>query len=40
MLAGQMDYTPGAFLNVTKSSMTNTNHCLEYRAAELSKFSL
>ena len=40
MLAGQMDYTPGAFLNVTKEQFKNQTPALVWntRAAELSKF--
>ena len=40
MLAGQMDYTPGAFLNVTKEQYKNQTPALVWntRAAELSKF--
>ena len=40
MLAGQMDYTPGGFLNVTKSQYKNQSPTLVWntRAAELSKF--
>ena len=40
MLAGQMDYTPGAFLNVTKEQFKNQSPTLVWntRAAELSKF--
>lgn len=40
MLAGQMDYTPGGFLNVTKEQYKNQNPTLvmNTRAAELSKF--
>jgi alpha-glucosidase len=40
MLAGQMDYTPGAFLNVTKEQFKNQTPAIVWntRAAELSKF--
>ena len=40
MLAGQMDYTPGAFLNVTKDQYKNQTPAVVWntRAAELSKF--
>jgi alpha-glucosidase len=40
MLAGQMDYTPGAFLNVTKGQYKNQTPAVVWntRAAELSKF--
>ena len=40
MLAGQMDYTPGGFLNVTKAQFKNQSPTLVWntRAAELSKF--
>ncbi len=40
MLAGQMDYTPGAFLNVTKEQYKNQTPAVVWntRAAELSKF--
>jgi alpha-glucosidase len=40
MLAGQMDYTPGAFLNVTKAAYKNQLPAIVWntRAAELSKF--
>jgi len=40
MLAGQMDYTPGAFLNVTKAQYKNQTPAVVWntRAAELSKF--
>ena len=40
MLAGQMDYTPGAFLNVTKEQYKNQTPAIVWntRAAELSKF--
>jgi alpha-glucosidase len=40
MLAGQMDYTPGAFLNVTKEKYKNQTPTIVWntRAAELSKF--
>jgi alpha-glucosidase len=40
MLAGQMDYTPGAFLNVTKENYKNQTPAVVWntRAAELSKF--
>jgi alpha-glucosidase len=40
MLAGQMDYTPGAFLNVTKEQYKNQTPSVVWntRAAELSKF--
>jgi alpha-glucosidase len=40
MLAGQMDYTPGAFLNVTKEQYINQTPAVVWntRAAELSKF--
>ncbi len=40
MLAGQMDYTPGAFLNVTKEQYKNQTPAEVWntRAAELSKF--
>ena len=40
MLAGQMDYTPGAFLNVTRDQYKNQTPALVWntRAAELSKF--
>jgi alpha-glucosidase len=40
MLAGQMDYTPGAFLNVTKKDFKNQTPAIVWntRAAELSKF--
>jgi alpha-glucosidase len=40
MLAGQMDYTPGAFLNVTKTQYKNQTPAVVWntRAAELSKF--
>ncbi|HLN55605.1 MAG TPA: glycoside hydrolase family 97 protein [Bacteroidales bacterium] len=40
MLAGQMDYTPGAFLNVTREKYKNQTPALVWntRAAELSKF--
>lgn len=40
MLAGQMDYTPGAFLNVTKEEYKNQLPAVVWntRAAELSKF--
>ena len=40
MLAGQMDYTPGGFLNVTKAQYKNQSPALVWntRAAELSKF--
>jgi alpha-glucosidase len=40
MLAGQMDYTPGGFLNVTKDQFKNQVPAVVWntRAAELSKF--
>ncbi len=40
MLAGQMDYTPGGFLNVTKEDFKQQTPALVWntRAAELSKF--
>lgn len=40
MLAGQMDYTPGGFLNVTREQFKNQTPTLIWntRAAELSKF--
>lgn len=40
MLAGQMDYTPGGFLNVTKEQFKQQTPALarNTRAAELSKF--
>jgi alpha-glucosidase len=40
MLAGQMDYTPGGFLNVTKKQFKQQTPALVWntRAAELSKF--
>jgi alpha-glucosidase len=40
MLAGQMDYTPGAFLNVTRAQYKNQTPAVVWntRAAELSKF--
>jgi alpha-glucosidase len=40
LLAGQMDYTPGAFLNVTKEQFKNQTPAIVWntRAAELSKF--
>lgn len=40
MLAGQMDYTPGAFLNVTRAQFKNQTPAVVWntRAAELSKF--
>ena len=40
MLAGQMDYTPGGFLNVTKEQYKNQSPTVVWntRAAELSKF--
>jgi alpha-glucosidase len=40
MLAGQMDYTPGGFLNVTKTQFKQQTPALVWntRAAELSKF--
>jgi len=40
MLAGQMDYTPGAFLNVTRANFRQQVPALVWntRAAELSKF--
>jgi len=40
MLAGQMDYTPGAFLNVTKEQFKQQTPAIVWntRAAELSKF--
>ncbi len=40
LLAGQMDYTPGGFLNVTKAQYKNQTPTLVWntRAAELSKF--
>ena len=40
MLAGQMDYTPGGFLNVTKAGYKKQSPTLVWntRAAELSKF--
>jgi len=40
MLAGQMDYTPGGFLNVTKEQFKNQLPAVVWntRAAELSKF--
>jgi alpha-glucosidase len=40
MLAGQMDYTPGGFLNVTKEQFKNQTPAVVWntRAAELSKF--
>jgi alpha-glucosidase len=40
LLAGQMDYTPGAFLNVTKEQYKNQTPAIVWntRAAELSKF--
>jgi alpha-glucosidase len=40
LLAGQMDYTPGAFLNVTKEQFKNQTPAVVWntRAAELSKF--
>jgi len=40
MLAGQMDYTPGAFLNVTREQFKNQTPAVVWntRAAELSKF--
>lgn len=42
MLAGQMDYTPGGFLNVTKDQFKKQTPTLVWntRAAELSKFVL
>lgn len=40
LLAGQMDYTPGAFLNVTKEQFKNQTPAIVWntRTAELSKF--
>jgi alpha-glucosidase len=40
LLAGQMDYTPGAFLNVTRAQFKNQTPAVVWntRAAELSKF--
>ncbi len=40
MLAGQMDYTPGGFMNVTREQYKNQTPALVWntRAAELSKF--
>ena len=40
MLAGQMDYTPGGFLNVTKEQFKQQTPAIVWntRAAELSKF--
>jgi alpha-glucosidase len=40
MLAGQMDYTPGAFLNVTREQFKKQTPAIVWntRAAELSKF--
>jgi alpha-glucosidase len=40
LLAGQMDYTPGAFLNVTREQYKNQTPAVVWntRAAELSKF--
>ena len=40
LLAGQMDYTPGAFLNVTREQYRNQTPAVVWntRAAELSKF--
>jgi alpha-glucosidase len=40
MLAGQMDYTPGAFINVTKEQYKNQTPAIVWntRSAELSKF--
>ncbi|MEI8226423.1 MAG: glycoside hydrolase family 97 protein [Bacteroidota bacterium] len=40
MLAGQMDYTPGAFLNITKEQFKQQTPAIVWntRAAELSKF--
>ena len=40
MIAGQMDYTPGAFLNVTKEQFKQQTPAIVWntRAAELSKF--
>ena len=40
MLAGQMDYTPGGFLNVTREQFKNQTPALVWntRAAELAKF--
>lgn len=40
MLAGQMDYTPGAFLNVTRENFKNQTPAIVWntRAAELAKF--
>ncbi len=40
MLAGQMDYTPGGFLNVTREQYKNQTPAIVWntRAAELSKF--
>ncbi|MVT08949.1 glycoside hydrolase family 97 protein [Chitinophaga tropicalis] len=40
MLAGQMDYTPGGFLNVTKKEFKNQNPTMvmNTRCAELAKF--
>jgi alpha-glucosidase len=40
MLAGQMDYTPGAFLNITREQYRNQTPAVVWntRAAELSKF--
>jgi alpha-glucosidase len=40
MLAGQMDYTPGAFLNVTREQFKNQTPAVVWntRTAELSKF--
>jgi alpha-glucosidase len=40
MLAGQMDYTPGAFLNVTRENFKQQTPAIVWntRAAELSKF--
>ncbi len=40
LLAGQMDYTPGAFLNVTREKFKNQTPAIVWntRAAELSKF--
>ena len=40
MLAGQMDYTPGAFLNVTREQFKNQTPAIVWntRTAELSKF--
>jgi alpha-glucosidase len=42
MLAGQMDYTPGGFLNVTKEQFKQQTPAIVWntRAAELSKFAI